>query len=156
MSEGDRASKESDSSQPIFEDKKAEAVVQVTEQDFPNEQASEQVAVGHLVAECNHVDPQKQVVTNEQCSGADSVFLNSVDLVAFEGGTFDSHQVELSTDLDSVGTGHSIVLDQRRSQVDVEETSSAKRRKWKRMTRAKLGDTGMCEGSRAAGKRDGI
>ncbi|KAL5759894.1 hypothetical protein ACOSQ2_018732 [Xanthoceras sorbifolium] len=118
MSEGDRASKESDSSQPIFEDKKAEAVVQVTEQDFPNEQASEQVAVGHLVAECNHVDPQKQVVTNEQCSGADSVFLNSVDLVAFEGGTFDSHQVELSTDLDSVGTGHSVVLDQRRSQLD--------------------------------------
>ncbi|KAL5852100.1 hypothetical protein ACOSQ3_007218 [Xanthoceras sorbifolium] len=48
---------------------------------------------------------------------------------------------------DSVGTGYSVVVDQRRTRADAKEISSPKRRKWKHLARAKAGDSGMHKGS---------
>ncbi|KAL5782010.1 hypothetical protein ACOSP7_007039 [Xanthoceras sorbifolium] len=54
---------------------------------------------------------------------------------------------------DSVGTGYSVVVDQRRTRADAKEISSPKRRKWKHLARAKAGDSGMHKGSVVVGKR---
>ncbi|KAL5753903.1 hypothetical protein ACOSP7_022123 [Xanthoceras sorbifolium] len=86
------------------------------------------------------VDPQhSQPSEPDQCGGAASVSLTYADLMVLEGTVSKNLQDEGSAGVESMGTGHSVVLDQRRSQLEVEEISSPKRRKWKRLARAKSG-----------------
>ncbi|KAL5760012.1 hypothetical protein ACOSQ2_018850 [Xanthoceras sorbifolium] len=47
----------------------------------------------------------------------------------------EGNRIEVSTGVELAGTSHSVVVDKRSSHVDVEETSSPKRGKWKRLAR---------------------
>ncbi|KAL5855114.1 hypothetical protein ACOSQ4_004916 [Xanthoceras sorbifolium] len=96
---------------------------------YEGQASSKFVEVAQLIAKDVQFWQQKKVSEKEQVVGATSVSLNIVDLVVFKGVDSKSKQVEISTYIDSVGTGHSVVVDQRRVQVDAEEVFSPKRRK---------------------------
>ncbi|KAL5849157.1 hypothetical protein ACOSQ4_007170 [Xanthoceras sorbifolium] len=112
------------------------------------------IEVGQLVTE--DVLFQQHVANKDQTGGAISVSLNTVDLVVFYSTISDSIRVENSlgdVGPDSVGTGYSVVVDQRSTRADAKEISSPKRRKWKHLARAKAGESGMYKGSVVADNR---
>ncbi|KAL5740081.1 hypothetical protein ACOSQ2_029261 [Xanthoceras sorbifolium] len=88
-----------------------------------------------------------------KANGEFSEVLNQEDLVGFNGSKSGCKEGNQSTDVGSVDTGYSVIVDQRVQKTDTVEVSSPKHRKWKRLARAKMGVFEMFEGGQTAGKR---